>query len=130
LEDFFNNLKVIAVVGASRHKEKWGFRVFVSLLKRFPNAKVYPINPKASEIAGHKAYPSLSALPEKPDLVVTVVPPKITEKVVDEAIKLGVKKIWMQPGSESDVAIRKAQEAGILVIHHACIVETTESMFT
>lgn len=125
MEDFFGDIKVIAVVGASRNPEKWGYKVFVTLLKRFPNAKVYPVNPKASEIAGYKAYPSLSALPEKPDLVITVVPPKVTEKVVDEAIKLGVKKIWMQPGSESDEAIRKAQEAGIFVIHHACIVETT-----
>jgi predicted CoA-binding protein len=119
MKDFLD-ARVIAVVGASRNPEKYGYKVFVHLLKK--GGKVYPVNPKAEEIAGVKAYPSLSSLPEKPELVITVVPPSVTEKVVDECIRLGIKKIWMQPGSESKAAIEKAEKAGIAVVYNLCFV--------
>ncbi len=121
------DVHVIAVVGVSRNPEKWGHRVFKELLERYPHMRIYPINPKADSILGHKAYPSISSLPEKPDLVITVVPPQITESVVEEAIRLGVKYIWMQPGSESQKAIEVAESSGIRVIHHACIVESSKA---
>ena len=124
---FLPGVKVIAVVGASRNPEKWGYKVFVTLRDKFPGVRVYPINPKAKEIAGSKAYPSLKDLPEKPDLVVTVVPPQITEKIVEEAKKLGIKMIWMQPGSESDKAIEEAEKSGMKVYHHTCIVQSSEA---
>ena len=56
-----------------------------------------------------------------PDIVITVVPSGVTEKVVEDANELGVKEIWMQPGSESQNAIMKAKEYGIKVTHNACI---------
>ncbi|MHA1616308.1 MAG: CoA-binding protein [Candidatus Njordarchaeales archaeon] len=124
---FLPGVKVIAVVGASRNPEKWGYKVFVTLKEKYPDTKVYPINPNATEIAGEKAYPSLKDLPEKPDLVVTVVPPTLTEKIVKEAKELGVKAIWMQPGSESEKAIKEAEAAGIKVYHHTCIVQSSEA---
>lgn len=111
--------KVYAVVGVSRDKSKYGYKVFKEM--KDAGLNVYPINPNATNINGVKAYPSLDVLPEKPDMVVCVVPPKITELVVDSCIKLGVKTIWLQPGSESPSAIKKAQSAGIDVIHNACI---------
>ena len=68
-------------------------------------------------------YPSLKELPLIPDMVMTVVPPKVTEQVVDACHKLGIKTIWMQPGSESDAAIAKAKEYGMDVIAHACFMK-------
>jgi len=125
--EFLPDVKVIAVVGASRNKEKWGYKVFKTLREKYKDIKVYPINPKADKIDNEKAYKSLEELPEKPDLVVTVVKPHVTEEVVKKAISLGVKYIWMQPGSESDTAIATAERAGIKVFHHTCIVESSEA---
>lgn len=114
----FLEKKVWAVVGASRDESRFGYKVFKALLDS--GYKVYPINPSADEIAGVKAYPRLSDLPEKPDVVDTVVPSKVTEKIVAEVAELGIKRMWMQPGSESDEAIRLAEEKGIIVVHNAC----------
>ncbi|MGC8999298.1 MAG: CoA-binding protein [Candidatus Bathyarchaeia archaeon] len=60
------------------------------------------MNPNVSEVLGDKCYPSLEALPVKPDVVDVVVPPKVTGAIVEKRKKLGIKKIWMQPGSESE----------------------------
>jgi len=123
---FLPGVKRIAVVGASRNPEKWGYKVLVALKTKYPDVELFPINPNASEIAGIKAYKSIEELPIVPDMVITVVKPEITEKVVETAKKIGVKIIWMQPGSESDEAIKKAEEAGIKVFHHTCIIESSD----
>jgi predicted CoA-binding protein len=52
---------------------------------------------------------------------VAVVPPAETEKVVEECLRLGIKKIWMQQGAESDAAIHRAEAGGMTVAHHACV---------
>lgn len=119
-EAFFSKENVYAVVGASRNKEKYGYKVFMHLLK--DGFKVYPINPNAKEIDGVKCYPSLSSLPEKPDVVILVVKPFVAEKVVEEAIKLGIKRLWFQPGSESKEAIERAKKAGLEVVFNECFV--------
>ncbi len=121
------DISTVAIVGASRNPNKWGYKVFKILLEKYPDLKAYPVNPNADAILGVKAFPNLKSLPEKPDMVITVVPPKITEKVVVEAVDLGVKLIWMQPGSESDKAIRYAQDHGVRVLHGVCFIETSKS---
>ena len=109
---------VWVVVGASRDPSRYGHRVLVALRKA--GYRAYAVNPNADEIAGERAYPSLAALPETPDVVDTVVPPAVTARTVEEAAALGVTRVWMQPGSESDEAIRLAEERGMRVVHHAC----------
>ncbi len=109
----------IAVVGVSRSKKKYGFRVFKTLLDH--GFRVFPINPNADRILNQRVYPNLSSLPEKPDLVVTVTPPDITERIVDTCMKLGIKKLWLQPGSESVNAIERAKNNGLDVVYNACI---------
>lgn len=104
-----------AVAGASTNPEKYGHKCYVDL-KRFGKT-VYPINPRAATIEGDTCYPSVSALPERPEVVVAVIPPALTEKLVDESIALGVKSIWMQPGAESAAAVASAEAAGIEVVH-------------
>ena len=120
---------IIAVVGASRNKEKRGYKVRRFLYDRYKT--VYPINPNAKEIDGIKAYPNLTKLVEEigrvPDLVVFVVPPKVTMKVTEEAVKLGVKKLWYQPGAECEECIEYAKKHGVDVVYNACIIETHES---
>ena len=119
IQKFLDKRNVFAVVGASRNPEKYGHKVFRDL--RDAGYKVYPVNPNAEEILGVKCYPSLKDLPEKPDVVDLVVPPRVTEKVVRECKELGVRMVWMQPGSESEDAIKFCVENGMEVVHGVCV---------
>jgi len=107
--------KTFAVVGASTNPEKYG-RKFYDDLKAF-GREVYPVNPRATTIDGDPCYPSVSALPAVPEVVVAVVPPAITEKLVDELAAVGVKNLWMQPGAESPAAVARAAERGISTVY-------------
>lgn len=110
--------KKIAVVGVNDNPEKFGYRIFFDLLDAGYN--VFPIGVRGGEVKGQKIFKTLEELPEKPDLVITVVPPVGTDKIVDDCIKLGIKEIWMQPGSQSFEGIEKAEAAGIKVTQRGC----------
>jgi predicted CoA-binding protein len=114
IASFLDRKNVFAVVGVSRDPTKYGHRVYRDL--RSAGYKVYAINPNASEILGDRCYPSLEALPVKPDVVDVVVPPRVTEAVVKTCKKLGIKKVWMQPGSESEKAIEFCEKNDIEVV--------------
>jgi uncharacterized protein len=103
-----------AVVGASTDRTKYGNKVLRCYLQH--GKAVHPINPRAEEVEGLKAYPSLAALPEPVSGISVITPPHVTESVVREAIGAGVRRIWMQPGAESPEAIRLAEAAGLEVI--------------
>ena len=119
IEKFLDNKNVFAVIGVSRDPEKYGHKVYKDLKKA--GYTVYPINPKAESIDGDKCYNSLRELPERPDVVDIVVPPKITERIIKECKELGIKRVWMQPGSESEEAISFCKENDIEVIHSVCV---------
>ncbi len=123
LEPFLKRENTVAVVGASRNPKKWGYRLY-RFFKRYYR-KVYPVNPRAEEIDDDKAYPDLRSLPEKPDLVNLVVPPTVAREVVRDAIRMGIKMIWFQPGSEDEEVIRECLKAGINVIWGKCLMEET-----
>ena len=110
--------KIIAVVGVSHNENRFGFKIFRDLVKN--GFSVLGINPTDGEIAGRKIYRSLKEINTKIDLVITVVPARVTERIVDECKELGIKEIWMQPGSESNTAIEKAKNYGIEVTSNAC----------
>jgi predicted CoA-binding protein len=119
ITEFLDKKNVFAVVGASRDPEKYGHQVFMDLRKA--GYKVYCVNPNADEVMGVKCHPSIEVLSEKPDVVDIVIPPKITEQVVRSCKKLGITKVWMQPGSESEEAIRFCRENGMDVVHGVCV---------
>jgi predicted CoA-binding protein len=103
-----------AVVGASTNPEKYG-NIAHRILKE-SGKTVYPINPRATLINGDTCYPSVSALPEVPEVVVVVVPPKLTEELMEELGPLGVKNVWIQPGAESAKAVATAKAQGMAVV--------------
>ncbi len=103
-----------AVAGASRNPAKYGNKIFLALLNS--GRSVVPINPSATEVAGHAAYGSLAKLPSVPESLSIVTPPEITLTIVQEAIVLGVKNVWMQPGAENPLASQIARDAGLNVI--------------
>ncbi len=117
ISDFVNR-RIWAVVGASQDQTKFGYRIFRSL--RDAGYIVYPVNPRGGTLEGAQVYPSLAKLPEPPEVVDMVVPPAVTEQVVKEAQELGLTRIWMQPGAESEAAIAYCHEHGIEVVHDAC----------
>lgn len=106
--------KRFAVIGASRDREKYGNKVLRAYLQN--GLEAVPINPGGGEIEGLASYPDLASMPEPVDGVSIITPPKVTEKVVDQAVALGINHIWMQPGAESPQAIERAEEAGANVI--------------
>lgn len=112
------NDKTLAVVGVSNNPQKYGFKIFRDLTAR--GYKVNGVNLKGGEVLGKKIYRNLGELVELPDLVITVVPPVITEKIVEDCHTIGVKEVWMQPGSESEKAIQKAEQYGIMATSRKC----------
>ncbi len=102
------------VVGASSDRDKYGNKV----LRAYQQNKrtVHPINPGSGEIEGLTAYPDLSSAPQPLYGISVVTPPKVTEKVVEEAARLGIKHVWMQPGAESERAVRSARQHGMNII--------------
>jgi predicted CoA-binding protein len=119
IEDFLEKSNVFAVVGASRDPSKYGHQIYRDL--RAGGYKVYPVNPNANEILGDKCYPSLESLPEKPQVVDLVVPPKVTNQIVKLCKKLGIRKVWMQPGSESETAINFCKENNVEAVYGVCV---------
>jgi len=118
VKDFVSR-KTFAIVGVSRSGQKYGNIVFRDLEAK--GYKLYPIHPEAGTLEGVTAYKDFASLPEKVDGVILVVPPEQTEKVVQDAAAAGVKRVWMQPGAESEAAIQFCEENGILAVHDMCI---------
>jgi predicted CoA-binding protein len=113
--DAFLKGTVFAVAGASSNRAKYGNMVLRCYVQRGLTA--YPVNPNEKVIEGLEAYPDLASLPTKPHGVSIITPRWVTARIVDDAIALGIKHLWMQPGAESHEAIARAEAAGVSVIH-------------
>ncbi len=112
-----------AVVGASENREKYGNKVLRAYLQNVRTA--IPVNPSAIEIEGQRAYATLQDVPQTPYGISVITPPEITEQIVEQAVQLGIKHVWMQPGAESEQAILSARQHGLNVIGgDACILVT------
>ncbi|MGB7572011.1 MAG: acetate--CoA ligase family protein, partial [Methanothrix sp.] len=88
--------KSIAVIGASGTPGKLGWNVFTNLVSHKFGGKLYPINPRADEICGRKAYPRISAVPEPVDVAIVLVSAGVTPDVVEECCKCGVRYIVVE----------------------------------
>lgn len=111
--------KRFAVVGATDNPEKYGHQIFKNLKSR--GYEVYPVNPRLKELEGIRCYSSLADIPVKVDVVDFVVPPAVTEGILRECKKLGLSRIWLQPGSESEAAILFCQQNDLKVVHGVCV---------
>ncbi|MBM4303688.1 MAG: CoA-binding protein [Deltaproteobacteria bacterium] len=111
----------IAIIGASQDRSKFGnkaVRVFSD-----KGYKVYPIHPKLTEIEGHKVYSSILQVPEKElDMVSFYLPPPVGLQVIEDVAKVKCKEVWLNPGSESDELVEKAEKLGLNVIQACSIV--------
>jgi predicted CoA-binding protein len=108
-----------AIVGATNNPQKYGYHIFNNLRNR--GYEVYPVNPRLNELEGVRCYPSLADIPIKVDVVDFVVPPKVTEQILRECKRLGLDRIWLQPGSESETAIAFCTDNNLKVVHGVCV---------
>ena len=109
----------ITVVGCSRDPEKPANRIPAYLQER--GYKIIPINPSADKILGVKAFKSLSDVKQPIDIVNVFRPSEEAVAIVQEAVKIGSKAVWLQLGIENEEAGRLARQHGILFVQNRCI---------
>jgi uncharacterized protein len=119
----FIRQKTFAIIGASQNRSKYGNIVYRNL--RSKGYRVYAVNPHTDTVENDRCYPTIGSLPEKVDGIVTVVPPSVTEKVIREVYSAGIKRVWMQEGSESGDAIRYGIDHGMNIYTGQCIMVVT-----
>ncbi len=118
----FMEQKRFAVVGATNDAGKYGNRIVKDLKAR--GYEVYPVNPGQEEVEGLKCYPSIAALPVAVDVADFVVPPAATEEVLPQCADMGLRRIWLQPGSESERAIAFCEGHQLKVVHGVCVMRS------
>jgi len=112
--------KSIAIVGASNKPSRASYFVATYLLSS-SKYKVYFINPVLDEILGQPVYKSLADLPEAPDLVEVFRKHDDLPSVLDEALAVGAKTLWLQLGSWHEDVARRAEAAGMNVVKDRCV---------
>jgi predicted CoA-binding protein len=115
----FISQKRFAVVGATDNPHKYGNEIVKNLKSR--GYEVYPVNPRLKEVEGLSCYPTLADVPVKVDVVDFVVPPGATEEILKQCKELGLSRVWLQPGSESETAIAYCNENNLKVVHSVCV---------
>jgi len=119
IQELLGEAKTIAIVGLSTEKTK-ASNMVGSYLKDM-GFKVIPVHPKADEILGEKAYPTLAAIPDKVDIVDIFRPANEVPGIVEDAIKIGAKAVWMQLRIINFEAAEQARSAGLEAIVDKCI---------
>ena len=119
LREILLSTKTIASVGLSSNQNKESYWIASYLQEQ--GYRVIPINPTADEILGEKAYPDLESVPDPIDLVQVFRRPEDVPPVVEDAIRVGAKVVWMQEGIVHEEAAQKAREAGLQVVMDACM---------
>jgi predicted CoA-binding protein len=119
--------KVVAVVGASSNRRKFGNRALRAF--RQQGYQVVPINPHETEVEGLKAYASVLDVPGTIDMASLYVPPDVGERVIDEIARKGIAEVWLNPGAESDALIARARALQIQPIVACSIVAIGENPY-
>ena len=118
-EKILRDCHTVALVGASPDIERPSYRVFSYL--REQGYHVIPVNPRFPQILGETCYPDLAAIPEKVDVVDVFRRAEDVPPIVDQAIGIGAKVVWMQQGVVNEAAASRAREAGLQVVMDKCM---------
>ena len=114
VDEQLTNSKTIAVVGLSGDPERTSYRVTRYMQQQ--GYRIIPVNPMVEEVLGEKSYPDLKSVPEPIDMVNVFRRSELVPPVIEEAIEVGVKYIWMQDGVINTEWAAKAEAAGIPVV--------------
>jgi len=118
-ERILNSSRTIAVVGLSSKAERPSYKA-ASYLKE-QGYKIIPVNPAEKEILGGLCYPNLASIPESVDVVEVFRRSEEVLPIVEEAIRIGAKAVWMQEGVINEEAAARAREAGLMVVMDKCM---------
>src|SRR6266851_1369774 len=113
--ELLRKYKSIAVVGLSSNPMRPSFGVTEYMQEA--GYRIIPVNPNETEVLGEKSYARLEDVPEKIEIVNVF----RRAEVVESAIRIGAKVVWMQSGVENEEAAEKARAAGMVVVEDACI---------
>lgn len=119
--------RTIAVVGLSSQKMRPSYGV--SEYMQGAGYKIIPVNPNEKEVLGERAVRRLEDIREKVDIVDVFRRPEFVPEVVESAIKIGAKCVWMQEGVVNEEAAKRAREAGIFVVMDLCILKEHAKRF-
>ena len=119
--------KVVAVVGASSNRNKFGNRAVRAFVHQ--GYTVVPINPHETEVEGLKAYASVLDFQGTIDMASIYVPPEIGEQLIGEIAQKGIAEVWLNPGAESDELIARATALDIRPIVACSIVAIGENPY-
>ena len=118
-EKILEKFRNVAVVGLSENPEKPSYGIAKYLAEHGYN--IIPVNPTVPEILGRQSYPDLISVPEKVEVVEIFRRPETVVPIVEEAIEVGAKVVWMQEGIVNEEAAARAREAGLLVVMDKCM---------
>jgi predicted CoA-binding protein len=118
-EEILNSSRVVAVVGLSSKPDRPSYKV-ASYLKE-QGYKIIPVNPTEKEILGELCYSDLTSIPESIDVVDIFRRSEEVLPIVEEAIRIGAKAVWMQEGVINEKAAAQAREAGLVVVMDKCM---------
>ena len=113
-------MKTVAVIGASADRAKYGNKAVRAFVQR--GYRVFPVNPKLNEVEGLPAYPSISAVPVRPEQISVYLPPAVVLKVLPEIAAKGCDELWLNPGTESAEVLAEAERLGLNVVQACSIV--------
>lgn len=125
-ENLLRNARTIAVVGLSSRRSRPSYGV--SEYMQSQGYRIIPVNPNETEVLGEKSWASLEEIPEPVDIVNIFRRPECVPEIVDSAIRIGAKGIWMQEGVVHDEAAGKARAAGLDVVMDRCILKEHRKM--
>jgi uncharacterized protein len=119
ITELLASAKTIAVVGLSAKPHRPSFGVAETL--QSSGYRIFPVNPNEDEVLGEKCYARLEDIPEKIDIVDIFRRPEFVPEIVDAAIRIGARAIWMQEGVEDEQSAARARRAGLFVVMDRCI---------
>ncbi|HTK60080.1 MAG TPA: CoA-binding protein [Candidatus Baltobacteraceae bacterium] len=119
LKKLLTETKTIASVGLSSNPARASLRVCAYLQKQ--GYRIIPVNPNETEVLGEQAYPDLKSVPVKVDLVQIFRRPDAVPPIVEDAIAIGAKAVWMQDGAGNPEAAKRAEEAGLIAVTDDCM---------
>jgi len=122
--NLFMQQPLIAVVGVSRNKNKFGNAVYQTLKKK--GIKVLPVNPHLTHFDGEKCYSSIDTLPQEVDAIFVNTPPETTLKIVESAVRKSIHHVWLQQGSSNEEVISFLEGKDVNYITDRCILMFAE----